>query len=63
MASGIQRKVDNVGASANEIQSHYDVGNAFYRLWLDEGMNYSCALWEGEQKDNDLERAQVRKLS
>jgi cyclopropane-fatty-acyl-phospholipid synthase len=54
---------DNAGASAAEIQRHYDVGNEFYRLWLDEGMNYSCALWEGERKDDDLERAQLRKLA
>jgi cyclopropane-fatty-acyl-phospholipid synthase len=53
----------NVGASAAEIQRHYDVGNDFYRLWLDEGMNYSCALWYGEQKDDDLAQAQLRKLS
>ena len=51
------------GASAAEIQRHYDVGNEFYRLWLDEDMNYSCALWEGEQKDGDLARAQLRKLT
>lgn len=52
----------NAGASAAEIQRHYDVGNDFYRLWLDERMIYSCALWDGEQKDDDLARAQVRKL-
>lgn len=50
------------GASAAEIRHHYDVGNAFYRIWLDAGMNYSCALWEAEQKDDDLEQAQLRKL-
>lgn len=54
---------ENMGASPTEIQSHYDVGNAFYRLWLDEGMNYSCALWEGGHKDDNLEEAQLRKLS
>ena len=54
---------NNAGASAAEIQTHYDVGNEFYRLWLDEGMNYSCALWEGEQKGDDLEQAQLRKLT
>jgi cyclopropane-fatty-acyl-phospholipid synthase len=47
------------GASAKAIQAHYDVGNDFFRLWLDEGMTYSCALWE----DGDtLESAQERKL-
>jgi cyclopropane-fatty-acyl-phospholipid synthase len=47
------------GASADAIEHHYDVGNDFYRLWLDATMTYSCALWE----DGDtLERAQLRKL-
>ena len=34
------------GASAEAIQHHYDVGNDFYRLWLDPTLSYSCALWE-----------------
>lgn len=62
MSSTNQRVLENRGASAGEIQRHYDVGNEFYRLWLDEGMNYSCALWEGERKGDDLAQAQVRKL-
>jgi cyclopropane-fatty-acyl-phospholipid synthase len=42
------------------IQHHYDVSNAFYRLWLDERMVYSCAYFE---RDGDtLEQAQVAKL-
>lgn len=55
--------VPNAGASAEEIQIHYDVGNEFYSLWLDEDMNYSCALWEGKAKDDDLAKAQLRKLN
>lgn len=26
------------------IRHHYDVGNDFYGLWLDESLTYSCAL-------------------
>jgi len=63
MSSTNQRVLENTGASAAEIQHHYDVGNEFYRLWLDEGMNYSCALWEEEGKGDDLEQAQLRKLA
>lgn len=63
MISTNQRGLENTGASAAEIQRHYDVGNEFYRLWLDEGMNYSCALWEGERKGDDLAQAQLRKLT
>jgi cyclopropane-fatty-acyl-phospholipid synthase len=45
--------------SRRNIRSHYDVGNEFYQLWLDEGMTYSSALFE--EGDDDLYRAQVRK--
>ncbi|TWO66627.1 class I SAM-dependent methyltransferase [Caenimonas sedimenti] len=34
--------------SRKNIHAHYDLGNAFYRLWLDETMNYSSALFEGD---------------
>lgn len=46
------------GAQKN-IRAHYDVGNEFYALWLDEGMTYSSALFE--TSDDDLYRAQTRK--
>jgi len=48
-----------LGASAEAIQHHYDVGNDFYALWLDSSRTYSAALWED---DDDLEKAQQRKL-
>jgi len=48
------------GASVEAIQEHYDVGNAFYRTWLDPTMTYSCAYW---QDDNaTLQEAQETKL-
>jgi cyclopropane-fatty-acyl-phospholipid synthase len=47
------------GASPAAIQSHYDIGNDFYSLWLDETRTYSCALWSG---DEDLKTAQLQKL-
>ena len=34
--------------SKRNIAHHYDLGNDFYRLWLDEGMTYSCAYWDEE---------------
>jgi cyclopropane fatty-acyl-phospholipid synthase-like methyltransferase len=37
------------GASPEAIRSHYDVGNDFYRLWLDETMTYSSAMWRDEE--------------
>lgn len=48
-----------VGASAEAIRAHYDIGNDFYRLWLDETMTYSCAMW---RPGDDLRHAQIRKL-
>ncbi len=38
---------------------HYDLGNAFYRLWLDRDMQYSCAYWEPGAET--LEEAQTAK--
>jgi cyclopropane-fatty-acyl-phospholipid synthase len=37
------------GARRN-IEYHYDLGNDFYRLWLDPTMTYSCALFEGTRE-------------
>ena len=45
--------------SRKNIRSHYDVGNEFYQLWLDDGMTYSSGLF-GSNND-DLGLAQVRK--
>jgi cyclopropane-fatty-acyl-phospholipid synthase len=53
-------KDEYLGAGQPAIGHHYDVGNAFWRTWLDATMSYSCAMWRSP--DDDLERAQVRKL-
>ncbi|MBB5887205.1 SAM-dependent methyltransferase [Lactovum miscens] len=43
-----------------DIHSHYDIGNDFYKKWLDETMTYSCAYWS---KDNmTLADAQIAKV-
>jgi cyclopropane-fatty-acyl-phospholipid synthase len=34
--------------SRRNIHAHYDLGNDFYRLWLDPSMTYSSALFDGE---------------
>ncbi|WP_027245549.1 SAM-dependent methyltransferase [Leisingera daeponensis] len=46
------------GARKN-IRAHYDVGNEFYQLWLDDGMTYSSGLFGAE--GDDLAQAQTRK--
>jgi cyclopropane-fatty-acyl-phospholipid synthase len=43
-----------------EVEVSYDVDNEFFRLWLDERMNYTCALFEGT---DNLEQAQLNKLA
>jgi cyclopropane-fatty-acyl-phospholipid synthase len=43
------------------IAYHYDLGNDFYRLWLDETMTYSSALFRSGQES--LERAQIAKYA
>ncbi len=47
-------------ANRKNIQFHYDVSDAFYRLWLDERMVYSCAYFRRE--DDTLDTAQAQKL-
>jgi len=49
--------------SKKNIHAHYDLGNAFYRQWLDETMNYSSALFEGdtERPMADAQAAKVRR--
>ncbi|MCH1983099.1 cyclopropane-fatty-acyl-phospholipid synthase family protein [Ruminococcus sp. OA3] len=43
-----------------EVSSHYDIGNDFYRLWLDESMSYSCAYFKHES--DTLYEAQLNKV-
>ncbi len=52
------------GASPSDarrnIHQHYDLGNAFYKLWLDDAMVYTCAYFDAP--DVTLEDAQRAKL-
>jgi cyclopropane-fatty-acyl-phospholipid synthase len=50
------------GGSEAAIRHHYDVSNAFYALWLDPSLTYSCALWNVGDDLEDLAEAQRRKL-
>ena len=49
--------------SQKNVHAHYDLGNAFYRLWLDETMNYSSALFNGDftQTMAQAQKAKVRR--
>ena len=46
--------------SWRNVHHHYDLGNDFYKLWLDEGMVYSCAYYD--KSAATLHEAQVAKL-
>ena len=49
--------------SRKNIQAHYDLGNAFYRLWLDSTMSYSSAWFEGDlgKPMVEAQRAKVKR--
>lgn len=49
-----------MGSSQKDVEVSYDVSNEFFRLWLDERMNYTCAVYESW--DQPLEAAQLNKL-
>ncbi|MGL4395488.1 MAG: class I SAM-dependent methyltransferase [Hyphomicrobium sp.] len=45
------RRRDNTRAgSRRNIAAHYDLGNAFYKLWLDDGMTYSSAIYRAAEQ-------------
>ncbi|MGL5646825.1 MAG: class I SAM-dependent methyltransferase [Clostridium sp.] len=46
--------------SKADIASHYDIGNDFYSIWLDETMSYSCGYFKHE--DDTLYDAQMNKI-
>ncbi|MBY0427596.1 MAG: cyclopropane-fatty-acyl-phospholipid synthase family protein [Alphaproteobacteria bacterium] len=52
-------KANTKKGSAQNIRAHYDVGNDFYKLWLDKTMTYSSALRASPHED--LESAQKNK--
>lgn len=52
---------NNKTNSKKNIHAHYDLGNAFYELWLDGTMNYSSAMFGGDMAQ-DLASAQHAKV-
>ncbi|HEX2841699.1 cyclopropane-fatty-acyl-phospholipid synthase family protein [Hyphomicrobium sp.] len=59
---GLKRfqQANPIGKAQRNVAHHYDIGNDFYRLFLDRGMQYSCAYFTSD--DNTLEEAQQNKL-
>jgi cyclopropane-fatty-acyl-phospholipid synthase len=53
-------RMNTRAGSERNIHAHYDLGNDFYRRWLDQTMTYSSALFAGDF-DRSLEDAQLAK--
>lgn len=56
----IKKMKNTLKTSKENIQFHYDVGNDFYKLWLDPSMTYSCGYFKSES--DSLEDAQKNKV-
>ena len=61
-----------MGSNKADIAVSYDVSNEFFRLWLDERMNYTCGVFDdtsdraemgepGNPSEISLEESQLRK--
>jgi cyclopropane-fatty-acyl-phospholipid synthase len=55
-----RRQANSLAGSRRNIRYHYDLSNDLYRLFLDESMMYSCAVFTRD--DLSLEEAQAQKL-
>lgn len=53
-------KKNTITRAKNYIHAHYDLGNDFFKTFLDDTLMYSCALFESP--DDDLYDAQKRKI-
>lgn len=51
---------NSLGKQKKDVQYHYDLGNDFFALWLDESMSYSCAYFQSPE--NTLKEAQLNKI-
>ncbi len=55
-----QPRLNSRAGSQQNIHHHYDIGNAFYQLWLDAEMVYTCAYFPDQAAS--LEDAQIAKM-
>jgi len=50
--------------SAKNVQHHYDLSNDFYRMWLSDDLNYSCAYWpDGVESLEDAQQAKMAHIA
>ncbi len=59
-SSLLKMATNNIKNSKKNIEFHYDIGNDFYKLWLDDTMTYSCGYFKS--KDDSLTQAQKNKV-
>ncbi|MCW3476196.1 SAM-dependent methyltransferase [Limobrevibacterium gyesilva] len=61
---GLKRwhQANPIGVAAANARHHYDISTDLYRLFLDDGLNYSCAFFSDPEHDT-LEDAQRNKLA
>ena len=55
-----RQQANKVGQAQGNVAHHYDLGNEFYKLFLDKNMLYSCAYFQNDNQS--LEQAQRNKL-
>jgi cyclopropane-fatty-acyl-phospholipid synthase len=53
-------RLNSLSGSRDNIHRHYDIGNEFYKLWLDDQMLYTCAYFP--DPTSTLEAAQIAKM-
>lgn len=51
---------NTVAGSRRNIAAHYDLGNDFYRLWLDDTLNYSCGIFR--HAEDTMASASIAKM-
>jgi cyclopropane-fatty-acyl-phospholipid synthase len=60
MSKALKVMTNNTRKSKKNIEHHYDIGNDFYQLWLDETMTYSCGYFK--TPEDSLKEAQKNKI-
>jgi len=60
LASLNDTRRNTLSGSRRNIKHHYDIGNDFYKLWLDQQMLYTCAYFPSQ--NTSLEDAQIAKM-
>jgi cyclopropane-fatty-acyl-phospholipid synthase len=60
LVTALTARRNTLEGSRRNIHHHYDIGNDFYRLWLDERMLYTCAYYP--TAETTLEQAQLAKM-